>query len=120
VLCAKHLGEIEGASRCRGVRPHEKNDELLWQWCARHSGSPGHSADGSAVGNTSTSVPPQCFERPRIGPLLSVRPECRREAEVRPPRPDSAGAVCNEMLGYGLPTVAHQASAEGVVEPDLM
>jgi hypothetical protein len=24
------------------------------------------------------------------------------------------------MLGYGLPTVAHQASAEAVVEPDLM
>jgi hypothetical protein len=24
------------------------------------------------------------------------------------------------MLGYGLPTVAHQASAEGVVESDLM
>jgi hypothetical protein len=27
---------------------------------------------------------------------------------------------CNEMLGYGLPTVAHQASAEGADDPDLM
>jgi hypothetical protein len=33
---------------------------------------------------------------------------------------DRPGLPATEMLGYGLPTVAHQASAEGVVEPDLM
>jgi hypothetical protein len=85
--------------------------------------SPGRAGYSADVGPRSGTLRRRCYSS--VSSASGTRRICAYalsgdEKLMRQPRPGAAGAVCNELLGYGLPTVAHHASAEGVVEPDLM